>query len=818
MIASDIAKITGGRLYGSPGLPVTGLLTDSRQVTYTGGLAFVAIRGRNHDGHKFIPRLYGRGIKIFIAENLPEQMTGFTETAFILVKSSVKALQDIASYRRHQFRGMVIAVTGSAGKTVVKEWLADIMGSFTSVVRSPKSFNSQVGVPLSVWKLDEQYNTGIFEAGISQPGEMKRLRDIIDPDIGVITNIGDAHGENFSSPEEKASEKLVLFEKCRKIIYCMDYPVLDKLIRKEKKFSGKEIVSWSFQNKNAVFKVSRSEIPGGKTALKITSATAEYDLSVPFTDRASVENACTVAVTCLAVLVPDAVIRTGLATLTAVAMRMEIKSGINGCSLIEDYYNSDPGSLGMAIEYLVSKSGSRKALILSDFIQSGRDESELYGEVARLVSNAGIEKFIGIGEVIMRNGRLFPAGSRFYRTTGDFILHFPFREFSNETILLKGARIFEFEKIGMLLEKQVHQTLLEINLDNISHNLNTFRQHLNKGTRIMAMIKAFAYGAGPTEIALLLEYHGIDYLAVAFADEGVSLREAGVSLPVVVMNPEESAFGLMIKYNLEPELYSLSLLGKFGEAASRHGAFQFPVHIKIDSGMHRLGFMPEETDMLISEIRKSSSIKVASVFSHLAASEDPALDSFTRKQATLFESVSGRIRDSIGYSFLRHILNSAGIVRFPEFQFEMVRPGIGIYGVNGPDGLDLKPAGRYVTRISQLKLIPPGEPVGYGCTDVSGLERLIAILPVGYADGLDRKLGRQRGSFFIAGRRVPIIGNICMDMCMADVTGLEVSEGDEAEIFGRHIKVEEVAAWCDTIPYEVLTSIPSRVKRVFYRE
>jgi Alr-MurF fusion protein len=816
--ASDLAKITGGRLHGLPGLTVNGLLTDSRHFSFSEGLAFFAINGQNHNGHDFIPMLYDRGIRIFIVESLPSDLPVYRDSSFVVVSDTIKALQSLAAFKRQQFRGTVIAVTGSAGKTVVKEWLADLMGSVMPVIRSPKSYNSQVGVPLSVWKLDEQYKTGIFEAGISRPGEMKRLRAIIDPEIGIITNIGDAHSENFPDLKAKTSEKLVLFEKCSTIIYNCDYGIIKDLIRNDPELSARKIIDWSFHDNKAAYLVTRSDIPEGKTLLRIRNRDKDSEFVIPFTDRASVENALTVAVTCIYSGLGDDVIRKGLANLVPVAMRMEIKTGINGCTLIEDYYNSDPGSLSMALEYLVSQNNPRRTLVLSDFIQSGRNERELYCEVAALVKRTGIARFIGIGEAIQRNSSLFPEGGRFYRATDDFILQYPFSDFRDEIILLKGARFFEFEKIGRHIEQQVHQTVLEINLDAISHNLNVYRQHLNQGTRIMAMVKAFAYGAGPSEIAGLLEYHRIDYLAVAYADEGVGLRQAGVTLPVVVMNPEASAFGVMIKYDLEPEIYSLSLLRQFAGAASRHGLVQYPVHIKIDTGMHRLGFMTGEIEELIKEIKNSASLRVVSVFSHLAASEDPALDDFTRKQVKTFLSVTGRIREEAGSNFLRHILNSAGIIRFPEYQFEMVRPGIGLYGVNSTDGLNLRPAGRYLTRISQIKIVPGGEPVGYGCSDISADERLIAILPVGYADGLDRKLGNRNGSLFIAGKAIPLIGNICMDMCMADITGLEVKEGDVAEIFGENISVEEMARNCGTIAYEILTSVPSRVKRIFYRE
>jgi alanine racemase len=472
----------------------------------------------------------------------------------------------------------------------------------------------------------------------------------------------------------------------------------------------------------------------------------------------------------------------------------------------------------MALEYLKTQHGRETTLILSDFVQSGRDEKDLYGEVASQVSKTGIKKFIGVGNALVRNRELFREGARFYYTTDEFVNSFNNADFRNEIILIKGARIYEFEKIGKLLEQQIHQTILEVNLDAISHNLNEFRRHINSGTRIMAMVKAFAYGAGPAEISALMEYQRVSYLGVAYVDEGIELRNSGVTLPVMVMNPDPSASEIMIRYTLEPEIYSFLSLERFVSVASRHGLIGYPVHIKIDSGMHRLGFMPEDVEELSKNLRDQEFLKVVSVFSHLAGSEDPLLDHFSHLQAKVFIKAADQIRDTLGYTFLRHILNSSGIARFPQYQFEMVRPGIGIYGVGHFEGLDLKPAGRFKTRISQIKRIRAGEPVGYGCADMSENERIIAILPVGYADGLNRKLGNNNGNLFIKGTKVPIIGNVCMDMCMADITGLDVETGEEAEIFGEKISIDEVAAKCQTIPYEILTSIPRRVKRVFFRE
>ncbi len=816
--SSDIALITTGRLTGPSDIVVNEIITDSRQLSYSEGQLFIAIRGKNHDGHLFIENLYNSGIRAFIVEKLPDNPAKFSDAAFILTDNSVNALQLIAAWKRKSFRHPVIAVTGSAGKTVVKEWLADILGITTPVIRSPKSYNSQIGVPLSVWKLGDKYKLGIFEAGISMPGEMDKLRKVIEPDIGVITNIGDAHQENFTDLSEKASEKLELFLYASMIVYCSDYKIIDKLIREDNRLNVKQLIDWSFLNENAAVFVKKSQLRGGHTGLNISYKGETYAFEIPFIDGASIENAVTVTAVCLAIGTEPDTITKGLAGLVSVAMRMEMKSGINKCQLIEDYYNSDPGSLGMALDYIKSQSGRRSTLILSDFVQSGRDEKELYSEVADLLKKTGISSFIGIGEALLRNRSLFDKKSIFFRSTDDFVKSFNSNDFRNEIILLKGARIFEFEKIAKLLEQQMHQTVLEVNLDTISHNINEFRSYLNPGTRIMAMVKAFAYGAGPAEIASLLEFHRVSYLGVAYADEGVELRNAGVTLPVMVMNPDPSSADVMIKYNLEPEIFSFDSFDKFNAIASKHGIINYPVHIKIDTGMHRLGFLPQDIDSLTEKIRNSESLKITSVFSHLAASEDPAHDDFTHMQAQVFLDAAGRIQSAIGYPFIRHILNSSGIARHPQYQFEMVRPGIGIYGVGHFEGLDLRPAGRFKTRISQIKRIPAGDPVSYGCHGVSDHERTIAIIPVGYADGFSRRLGNDNGTLFINGKIARITGNVCMDMCMVDITDIECTEGDEAEIFGENIPVEEIAEKCGTIPYEILTSIPGRVKRVFYRE
>lgn len=815
--SSDIARITKGTLIGSPELIVSELITDSRQVSFAENAAFFAIKGNNHDGHKYIESLYRKGVRVFIVEMLPESQSLFSDAAFIHTANAINALQLLAASKRSSFKAEVIAVTGSTGKTIVKEWLADIIGRVFPVVRSPKSYNSQIGVPLSVWKLEEKYKYGIFEAGISLPGEMEKLQKVIQPVTGIITNIGDAHSENFPDKESKAREKLKLFAGASTIIYCSDQEVVAELILKDKDLKIKNLVDWSFIDSKAKVFAKKRESDKGRTILEITWNNTTGEFEIPFSDRASIENAVTVAAACLAGGINTSIIREGLSQLVSVAMRMELKNGINNCQLIEDYYNSDPGSLGMALDFLSSQNNRNTTLIISDFVQSGREEKELYSEVADLVRKAGIHKFIGIGQAIQRNRSLFKHHARFYNSTEDFIRNFKEQEFRNEIILLKGARIFELERIGKLLEQQVHITVLEINMDAISENLNEFRKRLDPETRIMVMVKAFAYGAGSSEIASLLEYHRISYLGVAYSDEGADLRKAGVTMPVMVMNPDISSSDTIIQYNLEPEIYSFASLERFEEAASKHGLYNYPVHLKIDTGMHRLGFMPDEIGELALRMRNTSCLKVMSVFSHLAASEDPAFDTFTHHQAEQFSLAVTKIKEAVGYSFLRHLLNTSGIVRFPQYQFDMVRPGIGIYGVGSFNGLTLKPVSCFKTRISQIKRIPAGEPVGYGCADVSETDRIIAILPAGYADGLNRKLGNRNGNLFIRGRKVPLVGNICMDMCMADITGLKAIEGDEAEIFGQSISIDDIARQCETIPYEILTSIPGRVKRVFYR-
>jgi Alr-MurF fusion protein len=816
MKAHLLVNITGGDLMGDGSLEFTSLVTDSRTTGADSSSLFVALRGINHDGHRFINDLYNRGVRVFMVDNFPSDASAKKGSAFIRVQDTLDALQKIAAWRRNNFRGRVIAITGSTGKTVVKEWLADILSVSRKVVRSPKSYNSQIGVPLSLWNINDSFDVAIIEAGISQPGEMERLASIINPDTVIITNIGEAHGENFHDKKIKTIEKLKLARGAELIIYCLDQPLVREEVRKS--FHGRKTLTWSVSDKKADLFAEVNSANSSGTSISFTFREYHFSTKIPFTDRASIENSITAVAAALSEGIDPERIARSVQSLPAVAMRMEVKLGINGSTLIEDYYNSDPGSLMMALDFLRGHAKGNSTVILSDFRQIGGEEKALYSSVAAELKNAGIKRFIGIGEALMRQRVSFSENSQFFSSTEEFLASFRAPLFGNETILLKGARAFGFERIGSLLEQQLHQTRFEINLGAVVHNLNEFRRILSPGTGVMAMVKAFAYGSGSAEIASLLEYNGVNYFAVAYADEGVALRDAGITTPVMVMNADASVMDMMIRYNLEPDIYSLDSYQSFLKAAAHNGVQQYPIHIEIDTGMHRLGFNRGETLMLAGMLRGEERVKVAYIFSHLAGSDDPSLDNFSRIQAERLIEASELLHNSIGYSFGMHLLNSSGIPRFPQYQFSMVRPGIGLYGIGDYPELKMQHTGRFVTGISQVKDIPAGEPVGYGCADSTDHDRTIAIVPVGYADGLRRILGNGHGCVFIAGKRTQLVGNICMDMCMADVTGLDVKTGDNVEIFGENIPIEEVAVWCDTIPYEILTSIPARVKRVYFNE
>ncbi len=814
----DIARITGGTLLCLHEEWIEYLLVDSRKVISVEGTLFFALQGMHHDGHQFIRGLYQKGVRNFVVKTPPDDHKHYRDTHFLVVNEPLLALQQVASFIRKTFHHPVISVTGSNGKTVVKEWLSQVLSVDKKVVRSPKSYNSQVGVPLSVWLLDNRYDIGVIEAGISKPGEMKRLQEIISPDIGIFTNIGEAHQENFTSLDQKIREKLHLFEDTPVLIYCRDHEEIHHAIEAIPGFHNKEKIRWS-EKPGSEVTVIRTIEEGGKTRIEGLYNNRSITIRIPFTDKASVENAIHVWCLLLYLGYPDDVIEQVTAKLEPVGMRLDVKKGINNCTIINDSYNSDLGSLSIALDFLLSqKQHEKRTLVLSDILQSGRDDEDLYAEVAKLVHQKKLTRIIGIGEAIGQHAHLFHLEKEFFHTTEQFLYTHPKNRFSNETILLKGARKFTFEKILQSLELQIHQTELEINLDALAQNLNHFRSMLNPTTRIMVMVKAFSYGTGSFEIANMLQFQRVDALAVAFADEGVILREGGITLPIMVMNPELAAHETIIQHDLEPEIYSFTILEGFSAAVRKNGLNQFPVHIKLDTGMNRLGFTAGEVEELKEILLKHPEIRVQSIFSHLAASERKEHDEFTHRQIGRFEEMSENLMASLNYPVTRHILNSSGIERFPHAQFDMVRLGIGLYGISSCNQGRMKNVSTLKSRISQLKTVRAGESIGYGRSSMAKEEMKIAVVPVGYADGLNRKLGNGVGRFVVKNRKVAVVGDICMDMCMVDVTGLNASVGDEVEIFGEKNPVTELAKKIDTIPYEILTGVSQRVKRVYFQE
>ncbi len=823
---SEIATLIHAAPQNWPARSIRHLLIDSRKLASSDEALFFAIRGERHDGHQFIEDLYVRGLRNFVVEQMPQHAEQFADAAFLLVANTTAALQQLAAHHRSRFTYPVVAVTGSNGKTIVKEWLWQILRDQYNIVRSPKSFNSQVGVPLSVWQMSEEHSLAIFEAGISRAGEMERLEKIIQPTIGLLTNIGAAHDENFSDRVQKTNEKLNLLTHCQTIICCKDDLAVWGLLVNNERFQSVHVFSWSRKTK-ADLQISRVEQQAGETTIQGVYQNRFLKIRIPFSDAASVENAIHCWALALSLGVADEVIEKQMPQLHAVAMRLELKQGVNNCSVINDSYNSDLGSLAVALDFLnQQQQHAKRTLILSDILQSGRDEKQLYREVADLLQSKGINRIIGIGDALNRC-RDFFAGMEhaFYATTDDFLNQFHSSDFHNETILLKGARLFGFEAISKVLQQKAHETVLEIDLGAMIHNLNYFRSRINAGTRIMAMVKAFSYGSGSFEVANVLQFHRVDYLAVAYADEGIELRRAGISLPIMVMNPEEQSFESMIRFGLEPEIYSFRVLQQFDEALRRYKQ-QHPdlqpvaVHVKLDTGMRRLGFEEKELNELIVRLKNNKLIRVCAVFSHLAATDEEEHDAYTRQQIKQFLSMSDLLRSHFDYRIMRHILNSAGIVRFPDAQLDMVRLGIGLYGIGVSDEeqTHLRQVSTLKTTISQLRTVPAGETIGYSRRGVAHANMRIATVPIGYADGLSRKLSRGQGKMWVNGKAAPIVGNVCMDMCMIDVTAIVCAEGDEVIVFGVDHPIQEIARDMETIPYEVLTNVSGRVKRVYWQE
>ena len=824
---THIAEIINGTLpvASDPKLIVRQLLIDSRKLANPETSLFFAIKGERHDGHKFIPELFEKGVHNFVVSEMPASADRYRGCNFIQVNDTLHALQELCVSHRKQFKIPVIGITGSNGKTIVKEWLYQLLREDNNIVRSPKSYNSQVGVPLSVWQMNSEHDLGIFEAGISRPGEMFHLEPMISPTIGLFTNVGQAHDENFSDHWQKINEKLKLFPHADTLIYCKDYLMLNEAVVKNEELKKLKVFTWSRKTR-ANLQVGKIARNGHDTEIQGVYNNDFIRIKIPFTDEASIEN----TIHCWALMLhmgyDNDTIAERMRYLSPVAMRLELKEGINNCSIINDSYNSDLGSLSIALDFLnQQKQHPKKTIILSDILQSGRNEEQLYREVAELVSRKGIDRVIGIGEALNRQQELFNIERSFYTSTQDFLSHFNTSHFRDETILVKGARAFRFEEISKVLQQKAHETVLEINLNAIVHNLNYFRSKLEPETKVMAMVKAFSYGSGSFEIANILQFHRVDYLAVAYADEGIELRKAGITMPIMVMNPEEQSYDSMIQYHLEPEIFSFRVLNLFDEAIRRNRIKgkedkPLPVHLKLDTGMRRLGFDEQELNELIVRIKNNRNLVVRSVFSHLAASDEGEHDEFTRLQIRKFSEMSSRIIEHFNYPILRHILNSAGIVRFPEAQLDMVRLGIGLYGIgaNAAEQTMLQNVSTLKTTISQIKNIPENETIGYSRKGVAKRNMQIATVPIGYADGLSRKLSNGRGKMTVNGKPAPIVGNVCMDMCMIDITDIPCAEGDEVIVFGEGYSITEVARDLETIPYEVLTNVSRRVKRIYYQE
>jgi Alr-MurF fusion protein len=810
----QVARITNGTVMGVSDRFVRQVATDSRSLPGIEDVMFVAIRGERHDGNDYIDELYNRGVRCFLTDRQP-QMNGMEEASFCFVKDALTALQVLAAERRRSFPGMVIGITGSNGKTIVKEWLSQMLQHEMSVVRSPRSYNSQLGVPLSLWQLSGRYQVAVIEAGISLPGEMLKLERMIAPDIGILTNIGSAHSENFRSDSEKLREKLQLFRNSKKLVYRSDTYVDGKRTGDYLKELKLEMISWAYTGE-ADYTCQILQLKEGQKVLDVSTGQESHRFSLPFSDDASVENLIHVVVLMKELGIAFNRIDQLLQQLEPVEMRLETLKGLHGSTLVNDVYNSDLAGLKVALDVLMQQqSHNDKLVILSDLYQSGLDDRTLYGEVAGLLKFKDIQQIYCIGDNIAGQRDQFPGGTMFFHDTETFLQKFDPKEIENSAVLIKGARKFHFEDITRQLQLQYHKTVLEINISEMVRNLNYYRSLLKPSTRIMVMVKALSYGAGAHEIAEFLQHEKIDYLAVAFPDEGIRLRKSGVQLPVMVMNTDPGDYRKLLENQLEPEIYSREGLERFLKDCRYMGLSNQPVHIKLDTGMHRLGFEEKDLDWLTRQLA-AREMKVKSLFTHLAGSDDPSLDEFTRLQVAALQKMAGLFQPVVGDEILLHALNTSGIERFPELQMDMVRVGIGLYG----QGVNkkLEPVSTFRTIISQIREVAPGESVGYGRSGVVKRPSRIATIPVGYADGINRHLGNGNYSFYLNGGFAPTIGHICMDMTMLDITDNGATVGDQVELFGRNCPVSRMAGQLDTIVYEILTSIPERVKRIYIRE
>lgn len=813
-LLKELCGSIGAELHGRGDLVVESLSVDSRSIMSAVAPLFIALPGEQHDGHNYIDELYQDGIRAFLVSRELE-WSRYPEAGFCMVRDSIGGLHALAAMKRKAFPGTVTAICGSNGKTIIKEWIYHCLKDEYKVQRSPRSYNSQVGVPLSLWMLEPEYQIGVIEAGISKPGEMEKLERIIRPQTGLFTNLGPAHQENFLDLEEKLREKLILFRSCEKVIFRKQKnpgkPEISKYLDQTKT----RLISWSTDTK-ADYNYRLEENREGSVEVVVKAQGHDFSLSLPFTDQASIENALHVLTYCLESGLNWVVVKDRMKSLEPVSMRLEMLKGVRNSILINDSYNSDIAGLSAALDVLDRQDpGKKKMLVLSDMFQSGRTDSILYKEIADLIYRKGVEAFIGIGETLISQRDRFPGTSRFFTDVDSFLAKMDPTWFFDALVLIKGSRSFQFERIAHALQLRTHQTLLEIDQNAMIQNLNYYRSRLKPGVRTMVMVKALSYGSGSEEIAALLQHHRADYLAVAYIDEGLELRKSGIHLPIMVMNPDPAGYGIMTDHMLEPELFSFEGLEALHKVLHYRGVSEYPVHIKLDTGMHRLGFCPEEIGRLLPMLDRRS-MKIASVFTHLAASDDPGQDIFTREQLSLFDILTARISEHLHQPLMMHALNSAGIERFPEAQYHMVRLGIGLHGIGSSD--NLIPVATYKTSVSQLKKVMKGESVGYSRSQVLERDTLVATIPVGYADGMDRRMGKGNGLVWIQGKLVPTLGNICMDMTMVDVTGMDVKQGTEVEIFGKNLPVSVLAQRIGTIPYEILTSIPERVKRVYLQE
>lgn len=817
-----ITTLIGAHHYGENAADVAFILTDSRSLCFPEETLFFALQTNRNDGHKYIPELYQRGVRNFVVTDVPaDRAETYPDANFLKVSNTLKALQRLAERHRDEFDIPVVGITGSNGKTMVKEWLYQLLSPEMFVTRSPRSYNSQIGVPLSVWLMDEHTQVGVFEAGISKPGEMAALRAIIRPTIAVLTNLGTAHQENFSSMEAKCREKLVLFHDARTVVYDADDAIVRRIVS-ETDIQG-ETIAWSRRDKNAAFYVSEVEKRDAMSVVSYIYKGVAGRYSLPFIDAASVSNSIICAVVALQLGLSRDALDRRMRLLEPVAMRLEVKEGQHGCTLINDSYNSDINSLDIALDFMNRRpdhKGRRHTLVLSDIYQSGKASRELYKEVSDLALKRDVEKFIGIGPQLCAQAEEIQLPEKFFfHTVEQFIHSEVFRSLHNEVILLKGARKFGFDQVTELLVKKVHETILEVNLNNVVENLNHYRSFLKPTTKLVCMIKADAYGSGSVEIAKTLQDHRVDYLAVAVADEGVTLRRNGITANVMIMNPEMTAFKTMFDYDLEPEVYSFRLLEALIRAAEKEGITDYPVHVKLDTGMHRLGFDPTaDMKRLIDRLKHQNAIIPRSVFSHFVGSDSDAFDDFSARQFALFDAGSKQLQAAFSHKILRHMDNSAGIEHFPERQMDMCRLGLGLYGVDPRTNAMLQNVSTLKTTILQMHSVKAGETVGYSRKGVIEHDSLIAAIPIGYADGLDRRLGNRRCYCLVNGKKAPYVGNICMDVAMIDVTGIDCREGDSVEIFGDHLPVTVLSDVLETIPYEVLTGVSTRVKRVYFQD